>query len=600
MTWYRDPRHPEMGVFYIGERLAVPPGMIEVDPPIEQYADAVDQEIAGDVPDAVHTRRSWMRRWVARLFDVPTEMVDDPIRVSLHANADFPSPTYDAADVAADNHYRVGGWGAVDVGTGWASWSDRRPPQQLPPGELDRRLAESRCYWCGRHLDTDDPWELFCCEDHSAYWKREQADPEAFTQAMSRDDYAGGDDPPILPGDTRPTWLGGVIREPSPAPLFPTPAPGFPPPERLGMWPEHAGTRHRSVDLPTGPVHHDPDGPPLPLLRTDRMDERWDWNIATFGWDGASPASYGLEESTLRPEGIIPGPDTLAVRAVSDRLALGETWTDGPALRELDHGPYGDRTPWPEANMERLRDRDWVFAAAPGVTSQGLSIYADTHPASPVLPMRRCEHCLETSYPAIHTAEYPFPEGSAATSAEWVAERAAVLFTPFGGRAVAARIKRATQLVCTACLLPYPGPMAVPMARRWEGIMGWGLAVVTHAGSTHRVVTTEALSRTHPAVDVVGRLWGDLYREALHAATPWTCMHPGCPGEGASWWGVGAPMVWGGMDLAPVDGEPLLLTLCHTHTAYLHQGIHTNRDLHARTHLTEWSAALTHYRMVVW
>jgi hypothetical protein len=468
---------------------------------------------------------------------------------------------------------------------------------RVPSEELDRRLAEQLCYWCGSPLNHDDPVDMFCREDHAMAWRyRQTHKPD---EVLRRSDYYGGDNPRPEPGETRPSWLGEPIHEELRA--AEREAPRDPLPMRVSINEgERTPQRARSAGFEwTRRVIDDGDG--VVLYDLPPMSNAWDWK--TTDWRPAHrrdraevPSRYAIEPNRLRGDGITvasvaevgqPNPGTIAIGYAS-------MWRRGPALEQLREAPPLDRGGWPVGHLEYLQQTEgWQLACRTSLDDREADAFEVVNHC-PLPMVRRCEHCTETKPVVIHTASFAIPYGE-----------------PDHG-AIRVEVRRGSTLVCGGCFLPYTGPIFVPMWREHPDYSRMiELLLIARLGDrvvaqTHRL-SREALEQMPLQGDLPGMVWGDMLRQVRQAASPWGCAAPHAPTptyQGATpervpavhWVRLSADMRAWGYYLTPQDGEPLILGLCPVHLMEIHHALLTDQRMSARV---QWGVVDGHALLVV-
>ncbi len=605
--WYRDPRHPELGAMYCPDEYAaaaVPPGMETCDPPAPvqtlteiiaesgQVTPAVAEQAivvtaAGWAsPDAdpladVRSRAAAIQEVfqisaenIARAFGVPSEL-------ARQAGPTY-EPSLDTGDYAvACSVTSCPNYGDPSFGEGECPADHAGPYREIlsqisssyglnaPKGELDRRLAESRCYWCGLPINSDDPLEMFDQEECQVQWRiATQADVTqggitVNPRGAGMPEFEDSDRTPP-PGDTYPSWLGTPRRDLGL--ISPLDAP-------LGHLSHLTGAQ---LDPPVNPPHpsgHDY-GPPA--------DERW-WTVteSRTGFDVRDvpplpetldyvvlqtaapllstptprnttiPSIYGVMPNRLRLKGIVVAdlsalPDTAARRS-DGAFAVGTMSLPGTAaLRQLEHGPYGDRGGWPLAELREAHEAGFRPALPRGLTNADLHHFVQCSGVA-VPAVRWCENCGSIEAPAVHRARFPRIEH-------------------YGAGIVEATSVLADHIVCQGCLMPYPGPIQVPLWRDDPQRGVSELAVVHQGGVEIRALSQEAVQDARTPGSPIARVaWEYAYQDASRQAHPWQCPLPGCGEATEEWVAVGAEVSMLGWLIRPIDQEPLLLGLCPQH-----------------------------------
>jgi len=452
-----------------------------------------------------------------------------------------------------------------------------RPRREGPvsPAELTRRLAAGLCTWCGGRLDKDSYHDLYCSPDHQMLWMQARNGQPTDNRPSQR--IAPEDDPSIA-ADGPPVGLGLPQTSPDIDAVdslgaWPgEPGPEVPPGDSLGER-RHAG-EHCHVE---GRPHLGPCVDPtastqtreqtlhvaLGLQPSTDLPIGWDYRVATVATDGRFGATY---EAVMPSDGLIPivvGADQ--ARECSYRqLAVGFSQCPGvPALAE-SKPPVLPGGPWPVRTMNSAVMRGYRSAYDTDVETCG--------PVCPLPSLRHCPRCEQWASPRVVTAQWPTIERCENTPRT--------------------RLRYSTQskLCCSACLLPYPGPMLVPMVRVDEGPFGehWTMSVVGEAHGERFVAQhsmyAQDVERMAAAPDAMARvIWRCVYDYAERLVLPWVCVLPGCDERVHGWLTAGATVGWQGWLWEPSDSIPLHMGLCGRHGCELMADAMRAPELSGRT-----------------
>lgn len=428
----------------------------------------------------------------------------------------------------------------------------------LPEGELDRRLAESRCVWCGIELyPGKSPDDMFCTEAHHLHW-----------QQATHANYDSGGTPVDRSGmwqeddrdETPPSWLGTADTSRRTEPIAVTQA-------DLDAMPAPPLT-----DVPDLQLDHVPDRTRIPDDDLPALIDaairgratRWDAEMVARLFNvpidlmrpPQDPEPIGLppeldyvlgqgiywseRRQDTRP-GIIATPQTPRPTAQGFTLG-GLPWCEGSRYVVEEIGPEPEpETAWPADDLRAWQQHGWT---------------TDVPDA-----LRTCPRCEHTDRPT--QVEARFPEGHSQSAV------------------TAVTFRRQTKLCCGHCRLPYPGPTLVPLHRAHPTLNAQDYALLGTRGHMVRTIPDAALALSVPGV-LVGRVWEELYRGVALALSMWGCCHPGCGGRAHHWVVLATALAWDGWLWEPHDGVPLRMGLCPAHWYGLQREVYTSEDIALR------------------
>jgi hypothetical protein len=484
----------------------------------------------------------------------------------------------------------------------WTTASGR----ELPQSEIDRRLGEHLCVWCGQPIpDRLSPADTFCGEGCDNRWRQSVvADYQSGGVPLDRNEYGG-----LEPDRTQPppSWLGDNIIRPSDRPIEVTQAEldAIPEPDRTEVAPlrlevqptgRSGGTADPASDeigmmfrelarryeaaldrFVLNPNAVEPLRPP-PLSESQSL-RIYPGPDLPPGFDYALDAAglalaYARREPTYSIVEVDPPPGIVITQSTPQRahrqgFRLGRAChPEWPALSTAQP-PAETPQEWPVRAVQTLERQGYRLAIPTGSTPAQWEQFTQGDVAR-LRHARVCPRCGVTATAVPVTAMFPVPSPRLPGFVQFEAVRM-------------------TKLCCASCWLPYPGPPVVPMVRASGGGLvqppGYALALVHPRGGgwfQGVQLMEEEVSGGRDGGRLLEHAWADLYDRLSQECTPWGCAYPGCEGR-AQWWVLlGAAMVWGEYVWAPHDGEPLHMGLCDSHRFILDREIYSSHELSYR------------------
>lgn len=513
--------------------------------------------------------------YIARLFRVPVNLID-PEQPMTSEPAD-PYPALDQPD-QPETSTRTHRWDPIRTKVG-----------RVLQEEVDRRLAESRCVWCGQPIPaTAAADDMFDSEGCTTAWRASTAKVNSGgTDVFRQADWPGE----RLLGETPPSWLGpqpylhydpvrepvaSVITEPG-QPVALEPPPGSPNP------PLTADTRSLAYANNSG--HRIIDRTPLPAALDYTPPPGVDiGELRNFDSLSSEHISYGVTTVDRGPNPpIVVGQDT-ARRTSATNTAISDRPFIADFVLRRTEPPAQEAGRWPLRSMSAAERQGYKLFMPTGAGSQARSEFytrwwpaadnsADRDASGPLQPQRHCPRCGRAATPTPVTAVFP-----AATDLSTYSQRFGYEVTP----------QRQTKLCCGACYMPYPGPVIVPMVKAPSDTgltpFAWSYLLVSQQNDQvytyAQIVTVETHEGRARGLDLRERVWGYMHRGLAERANPWPCCLPGCQEKAREWVLLAGSLTWQGWTWAPHDGAPLHMGLCPHHYYTLHTDVATSLNEH--------------------
>lgn len=475
----------------------------------------------------------------------------------------------------------------------------------IPPEELDRRLGESLCVWCGTKLYVGkSPDDMFCSESHQLAWQR--AKYADFESGGTPIDRAGV----WRPDDTgwAPSWLGATDTTRSNEPLgvsqddldaMPVPPltdiPDLQldhvPSRPVDDWPASEPLTRMDVDtvcalfnVPREVIDIQPDSVRsavelggLRVIVGPDLPPELDYVLAEVGV-GAEPTYRAMPRRDERP-GIIATPRT--PRPTAQTFALGGMpWVRGGRHLVEELGPEPEpASGWPLDDLRDWMRHGWSTAMPDSGSAEDCGRFWNGVPGG-FAASRECPRCGALTIPVPITAKFPKPE---------VIPDSGIVRTMITRRLM-------TKLCCAQCSLPYPGPVLLPVHRAHPRLDAQEYGVLSTRGHLVRTVTDEVVRHTPPEA-LAPLVWGELYREVAQGGSVWGCCHPGCEGRAHHWILLASALAWNQWLWEPSDGEALRMGLCPAHWYELQREVYTSDDLALRN--SQWITEQGRVKLVV-
>lgn len=408
---------------------------------------------------------------------------------------------------------------------------DQKP--QLDQAQLDQRLAQHLCVWCGTELEDSGADSTYCDQDCQTAWHTyrnggTELPPDGYD---ARYPFHPHDD--LIHGDA----LDDLLRH------------------MMTNYEQAVAEQHVGLIVTAGQAQQD--------------------NIRDLVMQAVQPITPDearrrqAEDAQLRLEGIDNRPGIIAVGTDPMPVAEGPLHVGWPnvgrnSLEVID--PEPSTQPYPHDRVQQMAADGWH--------------YARERDDNPLRAIRRCGHC-DTIGPIIN-----IPRADLNGIRQYEVGNSGPLFAAYTRERIAQ--------TCINCGREHTGAPVVPMIRphyhpsppgapRTQD--GWEYAAVTAPGAQHGVITSEAFNMARTGPWVGAHLWNEACHQAEWLSNQWHCHLPTCHTPAAKWLLLGAPLHWHGWLWAPPLATPLRVGLCTHHYHILLSDALGDTHLAPRVHM---------------